>query len=509
MNASAQTNPDYDLLIVGGGINGAGIARDAAGRGIRTLLVEQGDFGGATSSASTKLIHGGLRYLEHYEFRLVAESLAEREVMLRIAPHLVTPLRFVMPHVATLRPAWMIRSGLWLYDHIGGARSLPESTGVRLAPDGYGAGLKGTFWRGFAYSDARTDDARLVIATLRSATVHGATVLPRTRLVAARREHGKWRATLDAAVGQREVTARVLVNAAGPWVDRVLGSTGGTLQGTQVRLVKGSHIVVPRIHAGEHAYILQNTDQRIVFVIPYFGHWSLIGTTDVPVDQADQPWAITPAETGYLLEAVNRYLDCPLVVHDIVWSFAGIRPLYDDGHGDPAAITRDYTLKLDERDGIVELAIFGGKLTTYRKLAEAVLEKLVPWLPTERGPWTANEPLPGGDFAASQRDQLIAELCAGRPQLPPDWLAALFNRHGTLATAVLGTATNLADLGQDFGGGLYRLEVDYLTQNEWALTAEDILWRRTKCGLAMTAAARETFVTWFAANPRHEQHLTC
>lgn len=506
MDASAQTNSDVDLLVVGGGINGAGIARDAAGRGIRTLLVDQGDFGGATSSASTKLIHGGLRYLEHYEFRLVAESLAEREVMLRIAPHLVTPLRFIMPHVATLRPAWMIRSGLWLYDHIGGARSLPESTGMRLAPDGFGAGLKETFWRGFAYSDARTDDARLVIATLRSALEHGATVLPRTRLVAARREQGKWRATLDTTTGPREISTRVLVNAAGPWVDRVLGSTGGTMQGAHVRLVKGSHIVVPRIHAGEHAYILQNTDQRIVFVIPYYDRWSLIGTTDVPVDQADQPWEISPAETSYLLEAVNRYLARPLVEADIVWSFAGIRPLYDDGHGDPAAVTRDYTLKLDACDGAVELAVFGGKLTTHRKLAETVLEKLAPWFPTERGPWTANESLPGGDFAASHREQLIAELCASHPRLPPDWLAALFNRHGTLASAVLGTATNLRDLDQDFGGGLYRLEVDYLTRNEWARTPEDILWRRTKCGLAMTAAERETFVTWFALQNNKEKN---
>jgi glycerol-3-phosphate dehydrogenase len=464
------------------------------------VLVDQGDFGGATSSASTKLIHGGLRYLEHYEFRLVAESLAEREVMLRIAPHLVTPLLFVMPHVPTLRPVWMIRAGLWLYDHIGGQRSLPGSTGVRLDPDGFGAGLKPELRRGFAYSDTRTDDARLVIATLLSAVEHGATVLPRTRLVAARRAAGVWRATLDAAGGQREITARVLVNAAGPWVDRVLTSSGGTMNNAHVRLIKGSHIVVPRIHAGEQAYLLQNTDQRIVFVIPYLDRWSLIGTTDVPVKQADQPWEITPKEIGYLIEATNRYLSKPIVESDIVWSFAGIRPLYDDGNGDPAAITRDYTLKLDERDGSVELAVFGGKLTTYRKLAEAVLEKLSPWLKTSRGPWTDREPLPGGDFSPSQRDSVLAELLARVPNLPRDWVAALFNRHGTLAASVLGTAANLSELGQDFGGGLYRLEVDYLTQNEWALTSEDILWRRTKCGLAMTAAERETFVTWFSAN---------
>jgi len=500
MNNPARPTSDYDLLIVGGGINGAGIARDAAGRGIRTLLVDQGDFGGATSSASTKLIHGGLRYLEHYEFRLVAESLAEREVMLRIAPHLVTPLRFVMPHVPTLRPAWMIRSGLWLYDHIGGARSLPESTGVRLAPDGFGAGLKPEFSRGFAYSDARTDDARLVIATLQSAAGHGATVLPRTRLSAARREGGKWHATLDATGSQRKITARVLVNAAGPWVDRVIASTGGAMKNAQVRLVKGSHIVVPRVHPGEHAYILQNTDQRIVFIIPYFDRWSLIGTTDVPMEQADQPWEISPAEIRYLIDAANRYLACPLTERDIVWSFAGIRPLYDDGRGDPAAITRDYTLKLDDRDGVVELAVFGGKLTTYRKLAEAVLERLSPWFKTTRGPWTSAEALPGGDFAPARRPEILRDLCGSYPRLPPELLGALFNRHGTLAPTVLGAACTLADLGRDFGGGLFQREVDYLVQNEWATNVEDILWRRTKTGLAMMPAQRAAFAEWFVAH---------
>ena len=504
MNASVQTTPDFDLLIVGGGINGAGIARDAAGRGIRTLLVDQGDFGGATSSASTKLIHGGLRYLEHYEFRLVAESLAEREVMLRIAPHLVTPLRFVMPHVPTLRPAWMIRTGLWLYDHIGGQRSLPESTGIRLEPDGFGAGLKPELTYGFAYSDARVDDARLVIANLRSAVDHGAAVCSRTRLVAARRDSGVWCATLESAGMHREIYARVLVNTAGPWVNKVVERTGGAMNNARVRLVKGSHIIVPRCHAGEHAYILQNTDQRIVFVIPYLDRWSLIGTTDVPVEQADQPWEITQKEIHYLIEATNRYLSKPIVESDIVWSFAGIRPLYDDGHGDPAAITRDYTLRLDDREGAVELAVFGGKLTTYRKLAETVLERLSPWLKPSRRPWTDHEPLPGGDFDSNQREHVLAELFARRPHLPRDWLTALFNRHGTLATSILGAAENRADLGQDYGGGLYRLEVDCLTQNEWALTAEDILWRRTKCGLAMTPAERQTFATWFAANMMDE-----
>jgi glycerol-3-phosphate dehydrogenase len=445
---------EYDLLIVGGGINGAGIARDAAGRGLRTLLVEQGDFGGATSSASTKLIHGGLRYLERYEFRLVAESLAEREVMLRIAPQLVKPLRFVMPHVPTLRPTWMIRAGLWLYDRMGGRSSLPGSCGARLDPDGLGAGLKPEFCRGFAYWDTRVDDARLVIANLRSAEGHGAVVLPRTRLVAARRAAGRWLATLASTEGERQVTARVLVNAAGPWVGDVIERTGTRMPAARVRLVKGSHIVVPRLHGGDHAYLLQNTDRRIVFIIPYLDRWSLIGTTDVAAASTDAPWAITRAETRYLLDAANRYLAHPVTEADIVWSFAGIRPLYDDGKGDPAAITRDYTLVVDDRDGAPELAIVGGKLTTYRKLAETVMARLRPWLNTNRGPWTANEVLPV-----------------------------------TIAPS--------GDPGRNFGGGLHQREVEYFVQHEWARTADDILWRRTKAGLAMTPAERASFAAWF------------
>jgi glycerol-3-phosphate dehydrogenase len=453
---------DYDLLIVGGGINGAGIARDAAGRGIRTLLVEQGDFGGATSSASTKLIHGGLRYLEHYEFRLVAESLAERDVLLRLAPHLVTPLQFVMPHVPTLRPGWMIRIGLWLYDRMGGRSSLPGSSAVVLRADALGAGLKPGFTHGYTYWDARVDDARLVILNLRSAAGHGATVLPRTRLVSARREAGVWSATLASAAGERRITARVLVNAAGPWVADVIGRTASAMPKARVQLVKGSHIVVPRVHDGEHAYILQNTDQRVVFIIPWLDRWSLIGTTDVAVDDPSGPWAITPEETRYLLDAANRYLARPVTDADIVWSFAGIRPLYDDGKGDPAAITRDYTLVVDDRDDVPELAIVGGKLTTYRRLAETVLARLRPWLATARGPWTADEVLPGG-------------------------------------------AAPSGDPGRDFGGGLYEREVEYFVKHEWARSADDILWRRTKAGLAMTPAERASFAAWFQGIIRQQE----
>lgn len=490
---------DFDLLVVGGGINGAGIARDAAGRGVKTVLIDQGDFGGATSSASTKLVHGGLRYLEHYEFRLVAESLAEREVVLRLAPHLVAPLRFVMPHVPALRPAWMIRAGLWLYDHMGGQHILPGSKGVRLRGNLSGAGLKPEFTRGFSYFDAWVDDARLVILNLKSARHHGAVLMPRTRLLSAVRKDGYWHATLEDVETERrfELSARVLVNAAGPWVKQVVERTEGQVS-AEVRLVKGSHIVVPRVHEGNHAYILQNTDKRVIFVIPYQKSYSLIGTTDIAIEAMSQAQSIAGDEIRYLLAAVNRYLAKGLTEADVVWSYTGVRPLYDDGNGDPAAITRDYTLVVDERDGVAQLAVFGGKLTTYRKLAEAVLDKLVPWLTYHRGSWTDREALPGGEFDASRRETELASILASYPQLPPEWIRDLFQRHGLCVRAVLEEARILADLGEDFGGGLYEREVDYCVAHEWAMSAEDLLWRRTKAGLHMTAAQRDHFVLWFS-----------
>ncbi|GAB4166156.1 MAG: glycerol-3-phosphate dehydrogenase [Rhodocyclaceae bacterium] len=494
----ASIDTEVDLLVVGGGINGAGIARDAAGRGVATLLVEQGDFGGATSSASTKLIHGGLRYLEQFAFRLVAESLAEREVLLRIAPHIVSPLVFVMPHVSTLRPVWMIRAGLWLYDHIGGRRSLPGSRKVTLRPDGYGAGLKPELSTGFLYSDARVDDARLVILNLKSAVEHGARVMPRTRLVRAVRENGRWRATIENVLAGRrsEVGARVLVDAAGPWVRSVTESTSGPIDRAGVRLVKGSHIVVPRIHAGSHAYLLQNTDRRVVFMIPWQDAYTLIGTTDVVVPAMTDAPAIDEEETRYLLAAVNRYLLEPLSERDVVWSYAGVRPLYDDGKSDPAAVTRDYTLVTDEKGGAVRLAVFGGKLTTYRRLAETVLDKLSPWLGYRRGPWTHEEALPGGEFDPAAREATLQRLCEQYPGLPGELLHRLFARHGLALTAVLGDARGLDDLGTDFGGGLYEREAEHLVAHEWAMTADDILWRRTKCGIGMSAAQRERFAGW-------------
>ena len=499
------SDTDTDLLIVGGGINGAGIARDAAGRGVRTLLIDQGDFGGATSSASTKLIHGGLRYLEHYEFRLVTESLDERAVMLRLAPHLVTPLRFVMPHVPALRPAWMIRLGLWFYDHLGHKTALPDSSAVSLQDSpldsSLGAGLKPELTDGFSYFDARVDDARLVILNLKSACDHGATVLPRRQLIAANRESGAWRVTLQHTLtGERsEVRARVLVNAAGPWVKEVLDRSGG-VSPARVRLVKGSHIAVPRVHAGDHAYIFQNTDQRVVFVIPYLNDYSLIGTTDTVVKSLKQPPTISASEVRYLLSAVNQYLNTPLKQRDIVWSYSGIRPLYDDGNGDPAAITRDYTLVMDEHDGAPRLSVFGGKLTTYRKLAEAVLDKLAENLDYQRGQWTDSEPLPGGAFDPTQREDEMARLIADYPRLPSALLRDWFARYGLAVSDVLNGAKTMTALGRDFGGGLYQREVDYLIAHEWAMRPDDILWRRTKAGLLMNPDQQASFEAWWAEN---------
>jgi glycerol-3-phosphate dehydrogenase len=480
----------FDLLVVGGGINGTGIARDAAGRGLKTLLVEQGDLGSATSSASTRLVHGGLRYLEHYEFRLVAESLAEREVMLRVAPHVVWPLEFVLPHEAHLRPRWMIRIGLFLYDHLSRRVSLPGSRGVRLAPDGYGAGLRADLTRGFVYSDCAVDDARLVVLNARSAAEQGATILPRTRCTGARREGECWRVALeDVAAGTKgEVGARALVNVAGPWVRSLLDRELQIAAPGDVRLVKGSHIVVPRIHARAHAYILQNPDNRVVFLIPYEDDFTEIGTTDVPIESMDPPPACSREEVEYLCAAASRYTLRPITPDMVVHTWSGARPLYDDGTDDPSAITRDYRFVLDE-NGPPLLSVFGGKLTTYRKLAEAALDRLAKWFPDRRR-WTERAPLPGGDFGDASFDDLLAAYRSRFPRLEAHWLRTLLRRHGTCAAEILDDAKTEADLGTNFGGGLYERELAYLVAREWARTPEDVLSRRTKCGLHMTAAQR-------------------
>ena len=500
-----MSSPLYDLLVIGGGINGAGVARDAAGRGLSVLLAEQDDLASATSSWSTKLIHGGLRYLEHYEFRLVGESLSEREVLLTNAPHIVEPLSFVLPHERHLRPGWMIRIGLFLYDHLDRSMTLPKSFGVKLVGSRWGAGLNKKFTKGFVYADARVDDARLVVLNVLDAAARGADIRVRTTVTGARREGALWHVSLRAANGTvAEVTARALVNAAGPWVKRVLDSVSTSAPNENVRHIKGSHIVVPRVHAEAHAYILQNADNRIVFVIPYQEEYSLIGTTDVPVDAYEHP-AISTDETEYLLRLANNYLEVPLQSSDVVWSYSGVRPLFDDGSDDPSAITRDYVLKVDALPGepgperAPVLSIYGGKITTYRKLAESVLAELAPYFPALEPGWTRNVPLPGGDLPNRDRNAWFADLCRRYPALPAPLLRALAQRHGTRALRILGAAQSVDDLGDYFGAQLTGREIDYLLSEEWAVTAEDVLWRRTKCGLPMTPAQREAVATYIAS----------
>jgi len=472
----------FDVLVIGGGINGAGIARDAAGRGLSTLLVERADLASATSSSSSKLIHGGLRYLEHYEFRLVAEALAEREILLRVAGHLVWPTRFVMPHVPELRPRWMIRIGLFLYDHLSRRSLLPGSTAVRLSGP-YGDGLRPELKHGFLYSDCRVDDARLVVANAMDARRLGARVLTGVECQSAKRVSDGWQARLS---NGEEVEALAIVNAAGPWVKRVLNGTLNQPSSDAVRLVRGSHMVVPKLYEGDHAFILQNHDRRVVFMIPYGDLHTLVGTTDVPQHEAEsaQP---TFAEVDYLCKAVNRYLAKPVQPGEAVWRFAGVRPLYDDGSSDPSAVTRDYTLRVDDAAGAAPvLSVFGGKITTYRHLAEEAVQKLAPYFPGLRPGWTSQQPLPGSDFGGKSRAEARDAFFARHPQIPTPTLRAIFRRHGTQADEVVGGGT----LGEDYGAGLSEREVAYFAEREWARSAEDVLWRRTKCGLLMNEAQR-------------------
>jgi glycerol-3-phosphate dehydrogenase len=480
---------ETDLLIIGGGINGCGIARDAAGRGLSVTLVEQGDLAGATSSWSSKLIHGGLRYLEQYEFRLVREALQEREVLLRLAPHIIRPLLFVLPHDASMRPVWMIRTGLWLYDHIGGRITLPGSKAVSFPHMEYSAGLKSDFRSGFVYSDCRVDDSRLTILNAVDARGKGAAIHTRTRFEGARRVDGMWEALVKGEAGSRTIRARALVNAAGPWVAQVLGTIAGDDIKGGVRLVKGSHIIVPKVHSQGHAYILQNPDKRVVFVIPYEGKFSLIGTTDVAVPNVEAAARITDEETDYLLAAANRFLAKPLTRADVVSSYAGVRPLYDDGSANPSEVTRDYVLKVDhESEAAALLTIFGGKITTYRRLAEEALAKLAPFFPGMKAAWTDTGTLPGGDVGHFNRFR--DEMHEKHSKLGRDLVEGIVRRHGSRAVALLGDARSIADLGRHYGAGLTEREVEWLRREEWARTAEDVLWRRTKCGLHMSEEER-------------------
>ena len=474
-----------DLLVVGGGINGAGIARDAAGRGLSVLLVEKDDLACATSSSSSKLIHGGLRYLEHYEFRLVAEALAEREVLLKVAAHLVWPARFVMPHVPELRPRWMIRAGLFLYDHLSRRASLPGSKAIRLDAPPYNSGLQPQFKHGFIYSDCRVDDARLVIANAMDGRTRGVRVLTRTECVTARREEGAWKAKLS---NGEEIKAKGIVNAAGPWVKTVLNRRLSQPSRDEVRLVKGSHIVLPKLYEGEHAFILQNDDRRVIFMIPYGDLHTLVGTTDIPViGEYTHPEASTE-EVEYMCRAVNRYLARPARPEDVLWKYSGVRPLYDDGTADPSAVTRDYTLRVDDDAGTAPvLSVFGGKITIFRRLAEQAMDKLAPYFPGLKPAWTDRAPLSGSDFGDATRVEARDAFFASHPHIAESTLRGIFRRHGTHAQAVVGDG----DLGEDFGAGLSEREVRYFVAREWAQTAEDVLWRRSKAGLLMTPSQRE------------------
>jgi len=498
-----NVTPDtVDLLVIGGGINGAGIARDAAGRGLSVVLCEQGDLAGGTSSASSKMIHGGLRYLEHYEFRLVREALAEREVLLENAPHLVHPLRFVLPHDALLRPAWMIRAGLFLYDRLGGSRRrLAGSHGLDLAADPAGEPLRDERRKGFVYTDCRVDDSRLVVLNALGAAQHGATILTRTCCVQARRDGDAWIVVLrDAITGrQRSMRARILVNAAGPWVNKVLDASIATETTLRVRLVKGSHIVVARLYDGDHAYILQNDDGRVVFALPFEENFTLIGTTDVPYAGDPNGIRIDSDEIDYLCAAINRYFERPIGAGDVVWSYAGVRPLLDDGVGDPAAVTRDYRLEIEAPEGGAPLlSVFGGKITTYRRLAEQAMAKLSPFTPGVGGPWTASSPLPGGDIDDADVARFLNQTRARYPWLPAGLAARYVNAYGTRTAALLDGADGLDDLGHDFGASLFEREVAYLADTEWARSAEDILWRRSKLGLICPEETAPALDDWFA-----------
>lgn len=507
-----------DLFVIGGGINGCGIARDAAGRGLSVTLVEKGDLAQATSSASTKLFHGGLRYLEYFEFRLVREALAERETLLAAMPHISWPLRFVLPYDPAMRfesdtptsrllgtvmpwlrgrrPAWLIRLGLFLYDTLGGRRVLPATRTLDLAADPAGRPLRPELRRAWEYSDCWVEDSRLVALNARDAAARGARILVRTEAISARREDGAWLITTQGPEGRVEHRARALVNAGGPWVGAVLHDIVHAETRAGVRLVRGSHIVTRRLYDHDRCYFFQGSDGRIIFAIPYEQDFTLIGTTDADHQGPPESARCTEAERDYLLAFASRYFARPVTVEDVVWTYSGVRPLYDDGATSATAATRDYVLALDA-EGAPLLSVFGGKITTYRRLAEGALARLAPFFPQATGPWTARAPLPGGDFPIDGVASLVAGLRARYPFLTDYWAGRLVRAYGAEAEDVLGEARAAADLGRDFGATLTEAEVRWLLDREFARSAADILWRRSKLGLRMTeeqAAALEAFV---------------
>ncbi|OCW57033.1 glycerol-3-phosphate dehydrogenase [Hoeflea olei] len=519
----------FDIFVVGGGINGCGIARDAAGRGYSVCLAEMNDLASATSSASTKLFHGGLRYLEYFEIRLVREALLERETLLRAMPHISWPMRFVLPYHEDMRfegttptsrilgvlmpwlrgrrPAWLIRLGLFLYDHLGKRRLLPGSSTLDLAADPAGKPLKGKFRKAFEYSDCWVEDSRLVALNARDAAARGATILTRTKVFAANEKDGLWNVTISGEGGTYSVKARMLVNAAGPWVPDVLRGALHLNSKDRVRLVRGSHIVTRRLYEHDKCYFFQGEDGRIIFAIPYETDFTLIGTTDADHDSASNKPVCTEAERDYLCAFASQYFERPVTPDDIVWSYSGVRPLHDDGSGSATAATRDYTLKVDRTAGAPVLNVFGGKITTYRKLAESALEQIGRILGAKSGPWTAEAALPGGDFPVGAVEQLVTELQKTYPFLSEAWARRLIRAYGTDARHLLAGAETAADLGRDFGATLTEREVVWLMDTEFACTAEDIVWRRSKLGLRMTLTQSEALDAWMRARSRPAERV--
>ena len=503
MTTTKTDEQAIDLLVIGGGVNGTGIARDAAGRGLQVVLCEKGDLAAHTSSASTKLIHGGLRYLENYEFKLVRSSLIEREILLRAAPHIIWPQRFVLPHHRGLRPAWLLRLGLFIYDHLGGRKLLPGTSKVRFAGTPQGEILADSFRFGFEYSDCAVDDARLVVLNAVSAADKGAQVMTRTACTNLQRRDDRWIATLtDNNGAERSFSARAVVNAAGPWVDDVLDNALAGRNENKLRLVKGSHIVTRRLFPGDEAYLFQHKDGRVIFAIPYLDDYTLIGTTDIPHPNSAEPAEISAEETNYLCELISEYLASPISEQDVLWSYSGVRPLFDDQQDNASVVTRDYAFEIDAKPAQAPLlSIYGGKLTTYRKLSEQAVDKLEAVLGSPSPEhWTARASLPGGEIDNADFPGLVARVQDEYPEIPVELLQRLLRAYGTRTRQLLDGATTVADLGKDFGAGLYEAEVRYLMRNEFACTAQDILWRRSKLGLKLSAVQAAQLQKWI------EQH---
>ena len=511
-----------DLFVIGGGINGCGIARDAAGRGLSVVLAEMNDLASATSSASTKLFHGGLRYLEYFEIRLVREALIERETLLRAMPHISWPMRFVLPYHEDMRfegatptskilnivmpwmkgrrPAWLIRFGLFLYDNLGGRQILPGTTTLDLTKDPVGRPIHDKFKSAYEYSDCWIEDSRLVVLNARAAQAMGAQIMTRTKVLSAHQVDGQWDVTVENEHGQQTIRARMIVNAGGPWVGDIIHNTVRLNSSEGVRLVRGSHIVTKKLFDHDKCYFFQGTDGRIIFAIPYETDFTLIGTTDADHPNPSEKPVCTDAEQDYLCAFASQYFKKPVTRADVVWTYSGVRPLYDDGASSATAATRDYTVKIDTTAGAPALNIFGGKITTYRRLAEAAMDKIAPVLGLTKGKWTAGVPLPGGDFPVGDVNRLIAELSALYPFLDPSWARRLIRAYGTEARGILGDAKTAADLGETFGATLTAREVQWLITHEFARTAEDVVWRRNKLGLRLSAAQIAVLDNWMQAN---------